>query len=157
MSRPGADAETTYVRGGSEPWIPFAPVSHRVRMRYHRIDPVEGQIVASLWLPARVGSAALYHTGPVIAHTISGAWRYREEGWISRAGDTVYEVAGSTHTAESLGDEETIVFLVVTGEFLFFDDEGSLVWQETWRTSMERHAEYCRSKGVSPMGLSTQY
>jgi hypothetical protein len=93
----------------------------------------------------------------VIAHTIRGAWRYREERWISRAGDTVYESAGSMHRAESIGDEETVVFLVVTGEFLFFDDEGSLIWQESWRTSMDRHAEYCRAKGVSPMGFSTQY
>jgi quercetin dioxygenase-like cupin family protein len=162
MSRPGDDAETTYVRGVDQPWIPFDPLSEhvlneRVLIRYHRIDPVEGQIVAAVRLPSGLGSAPLYHTGPVIAHTIRGAWRYREERWISRAGDTVYESAGSMHRAESIGDEETVVFLVVTGEFLFFDDEGSLIWQESWRTSMDRHAEYCRAKGVSPMGFSTQY
>ncbi|HSD25473.1 MAG TPA: 2,4'-dihydroxyacetophenone dioxygenase family protein [Solirubrobacterales bacterium] len=157
MSRPGSDAETTYVCGRVEPWIPFEPLSGRVLIRYHRIDPVEGQIVAAVRLAAEAGSAPLYHTGPVIAHTISGAWRYREEDWVSKAGDTVYEAAGSMHTAESIGDEETVVFLVVTGEFLFFDDEGSLIWQESWRTSMERHAEYCMAKGLTPMRFSTQY
>jgi hypothetical protein len=48
MSRPGDDAETTYVRGVDQPWIPFDPLSEhvlneRVLIRYHRIDPVEGQ------------------------------------------------------------------------------------------------------------------
>ena len=157
MSRRGGDAETTYVRAEDQPWIPFEPLSELVLVRYHRIDPVEGQIVAAVSLPAGAGSAPLYHTGPVIAHTIRGAWRYREEGWIARPGDTVYEAAGSMHTVESVGDEQTVVFLVVTGEFLFFDDEGSLIWQESWRTSMERHAEYCSSKGLTSTHFSTQY
>ena len=157
MSRPAGDAETTYVRGGDQPWIPFEPLSERVLVRYHRIDPVEGQIVAAVLLPAGIGSAPLYHTGPVLAHTIRGAWRYREESWTSRAGDTVYEAAGSMHTAELAGAEETLVFLVVTGEFLFFDDEGSLIWQESWRTAMDRHAEHCIAKGLTPMRFSTHY
>lgn len=155
MSRAGGDAETRYVRAVDQPWIPFEPLSERVLIRYHRIDPLEGQIVAAVRLPEGLGSAPLYHTGPVIAHTIRGAWRYREEDWISRAGDTVHEPAGSMHRAESIGDQDTVVFLVVTGEFLFFDDEGSLIWQESWRTSMERHAEYCTAKGLASMRFSS--
>lgn len=143
MSPVTGDAETAYVPGAAEPWIPFKPLCEEVLLRYHRIDPIQGQIVVTVRLPPDRGLAPLYHTGPVLAHTIRGAWRYREQDWIARAGDTVCDAAGSTHTAECVGDEEVVVFMVIMGEFLFFDDDGALVWQESWRTSMERHAEHC--------------
>ena len=148
MSLGVGDRETTCVPGDAQPWIPFKPISDEVLIRYHRIDPVQGQIVAEVRVPPSRGLAPLYHTGPVVAYTIQGAWRYREQGWISHAGDTVHEAAGSTHAAESIGDREVIVFVVVEGEFLFFNEDGGLVWQENWRTSLERRTEYCADHGI---------
>ena len=94
-----------------------------------------------------------YHTGIVIGHTVKGAWRYIENNWISRAGDTVYEVAGSSHTPESLDDTE--VFFFIVGELLFFDADGKTVlWQENHKTSLERYNSYCEANGITPRDLT---
>jgi 2,4'-dihydroxyacetophenone dioxygenase len=154
MSALGRDIETNYMRGDSLPWIPFSPLTEQVLLRYFRIDPVRGEIMVSARFSPDSGLAPIYHTGPVIAHTMRGAWRYRGHDWVSRAGDTVYEAAGSMHTAESVGDEEGEVLLVVTGELLFFDEDGSLVWQESWKTSIERYAEYCAEHRLSERDLT---
>ncbi|WP_253869928.1 hypothetical protein [Mycobacterium sp. 1164966.3] len=75
-------------------------------MKYWKIDPVRAEIIVSMKIPAGVELGTHYHTGIVVAHTISGAWRYKESSWISRAGDTLYQVAGSSHTPESFEDTE---------------------------------------------------
>ena len=75
----------------------------------------------------------------MIGHTIKGAWRYLEHDWVSRAGGTVYETAGSARTPESCGDEETEVFFVIVGELLFLDPDGNIVARENHLTSMERY------------------
>ena len=62
------------------------------------------------------------HTGPVYAFTTTGAWRYKESGWVARGGDTLYEVAGSSHTPESF--EDTEIFFVMVGELLFLDQDN---------------------------------
>jgi hypothetical protein len=135
-------AETSYIEGGALPWVPFTPLSESVQLRYYRIDRLRGEILVSVRFPPHSGVAPLYVTGPVIAHTIRGAWRYREQDWVARAGDTVFVAAGTTRSIESVGDHEVEVFLVVTAEMLFFDEDGTLVWQESWKTSIERCAEY---------------
>ena len=92
----------------------------------------------------------------MIAHTIKGAWRYLEHDWVSRAGGTVYETAGSAHTPESCGDEEAEIFFVIVGELLFLDDDGNIVARENHLTSMERYLAYCRDHGIEPQDL-TEY
>jgi len=154
MRAKNSDIQTGHVQGDSVPWIPFRPLTDDVLLRYYRIEPRRGEIVVSVRFPPGGGLAPVYHTGPVIAHTIRGAWRYREQDWVARAGDTVWDAAGSVHTAESVGDEEAVIFLVVTGEFLFFDEGGDLVWQESWKTSVERYAEYCAEHRLSQRDLS---
>ena len=153
MSASRSDVEAEYMHGDSLPWIPFTPVSEKLLLKYFRIDPLHGEILVSVrFLPGQAG--ALYNTGPLIAYTLKGAWRFREHDWVSKDGDMVHEAAGSMHTAESVGETETVVFLVVTGELLFFDEEGSLVWQESWKTSMERYAQYCAERQLSERDLT---
>jgi quercetin dioxygenase-like cupin family protein len=50
------------------------------------------------------------HYGNVVLYTIKGAWRYLEHDWVSRAGDFVYETAGSSHS-----------FFVEPGETTYLD------------------------------------
>lgn len=143
MSALRSDVETEHTPGDSLPWIPFTPLSEKLLLKYFRIDPLRGEVLVSARFPPDRGLAPLYDTGPVIAHTLRGAWRFREHDWVSRAGDTVYDAAGSIRTGESVGDEEALVFLVVVGELLFFDEDGGLIWQGSWRTSLERYVDYC--------------
>jgi 2,4'-dihydroxyacetophenone dioxygenase len=146
--------ETKHVGADDMPWVPFTPYSDEVFLRYHHINPVQGEIVLSMRLPAGLRLPPHYHTGIVIGHTIKGAWRYLEHDWISRAGDTVYETAGSTHTPESCGDEEAEIFFVLVGELLFLDEVGNIVARENHLTSTERYLAYCRDEGIEPRDLT---
>lgn len=147
---------TKNVDGEDIPWVPFAPYSDEVFLKYHHINPVQGEILVSMRFPAGMRLPTHYHTGIVIAHTIKGAWRYVEHDWVSRAGGTVYETAGSAHTPESCGEEEAEVFFVIVGELLFLDENGDVIARENHLTSMERYLAYCRDHGIAARDL-TEY
>ena len=68
-------------------------------------------------------------------------------------GDTVYEVAGSSHTTESLDDTE--VFFILVGELLFLDEDKKILWQENDKTSIERYTNYCAANGIELRDLSS--
>jgi 2,4'-dihydroxyacetophenone dioxygenase len=87
-----------------------------------------------------------------VAHTINGAWRYKENDWVARAGDTVYEVAGSSHTPEAFEDTEMFIYMI--GELLFLDQDNKLLWQENHKTSIERYTRYCADNGIPARGLT---
>ena len=70
----------------------------------------------------------------MIGHTRQGAWRYQENNWVSRAGDTVYEVAGLSHTPESLDDTE--VFLHRGRAAVLRRGRKTVRWQENHKTSL---------------------
>ena len=97
-----------------------------------------------------------YHTGIVIAHTVRGAWRYIEHDWVSSAGDTVYETAASSHTPQSVGDEDAEVFFVIVGELLFLDEsQTTILWKEDWKTSIQRYTDYCAAEGIEVQDLTS--
>jgi quercetin dioxygenase-like cupin family protein len=147
------EIETNYIGSETLPWMPFTPLTDEVEMKYYRVDPVRAEILVSMRFPGGLTLPPHYHTGIVIAHTIKGAWRYQEHDWVSRAGDTVYETAGSSHTPESLEDTEVFFFLV--GELLFFNEDKQLLWQENWKTSVERYTNYCREHGIEPQDITS--
>lgn len=147
------ELDVNYMGAADTPWIPFTPLSDQVHLKYWKIDPVRAEIVLSMKFDAGLVLPAHYHTGIVIGHTVKGAWRYQENNWVSRAGDTVYEVAGSSHTPESL--DETEVFFVLVGELLFLDaDHKTILWQENHKTSLQRYHSYCEANGITPRDLT---
>lgn len=145
--------ETMNVHGADLPWVPFAPYSDEVFLKYFRIDPVRGEILVSMKFPPGLELPRHYHTGIVIGHTIRGAWRYLEHDWVSRAGDTVYETAGSAHTPQSVGDEDAEVFFLIVGELEFVDADGNLLARENWKTSLARYHAYCEAHGLEVQDL----
>jgi 2,4'-dihydroxyacetophenone dioxygenase len=157
MSTLHEQVETEYVGGDELPWVPFAPYSDEVHMKYFRIDPVRGEILVSMRFPGGLRLPPHYHTGTVIAHTLRGAWTYVEHDWVSKAGDTVFESAGSLHTPESVGEEEAEVFFVVVGELLFMDEQGNIVARENWQSSLARYAAYCREHGLEIKDLTAAH
>jgi 2,4'-dihydroxyacetophenone dioxygenase len=147
--------ETSHVGSDKLPWVPFAPFSDQVHLKYYKIDPVRGEIVASMRIEPGAQLPTHYHTGIVIIHTIRGAWRYIEHDWTSSAGDTVYETAGSSHTPETVGDEVAETFLILVGELEFLDENGTLVARENWKTAMARYHDYCDAQGIEPVDLTS--
>lgn len=147
------EIETNYVSSKDLPWVPFTPLTDEVTLKYYKVDPIRAEILVSMTFPAGLTLPPHYHTGIVIAHTVKGAWRYQEHDWISRAGDTVYETAGSMHTPESL--EESEVFFYLVGELLFFNEEKQLLWQENWKTSIERYSNYCDEHDLEKVDITS--
>jgi 2,4'-dihydroxyacetophenone dioxygenase len=83
---------------------------------------------------------------------IGGAFRYKENNWVARAGDTLYEVAGSSHTPESF--EDTEIFFYMVGELLFLDQDNKILWQENHKTSIDRYTHYCADNGIPARDLT---
>ena len=146
---------TANVKADSVPWVPFAPYSDEVELKYFKIDPIHGEIVVSMKFPPGIQLPTHYHTGTVIGHTMKGAWRYLEHDWVSEAGDTVYETAASSHTPESVGTEDAEVFFVIIGELLFLDGDGDIIARENWKTSIERYENFCREHGLEIQDLTS--
>lgn len=147
------ELDVNYMSGADNPWIPFTPLSDQVLLKYWKVDPVRGEIVVSMRMPAGLELPPHYHTGIVIGHTVKGAWRYKENNWVSRAGDTVYEVAGSSHTPETLEDSE--IFFTLIGELLFLDEDKKILWQENHKTMIERYHGYCAANGVTARDITS--
>lgn len=147
------ELDVNYMSGADNPWIPFTPLSDQVFLKYWKVDPVRGEIVVSMKFPGGLVLPTHYHTGMVIAHTVRGAWRYQENNWVSRAGDSVYEVAGSSHTPESL--DETEIFFILVGELLFLDADKKILWSENHKTSIERYTAYCAANGITARDLTS--
>lgn len=147
------ELDVNYMSGTDNPWIPFTPLSDQVFLKYWKVDPVRGEIVVSMKMPAGLELPPHYHTGIVIAHTVKGAWRYKENNWVSRAGDTVYEVAGSSHTPQTVEDSE--IFFVLIGELLFLDEDKKILWQENHKTMIERYNGYCAANAVTPRDVTS--
>lgn len=155
MSTLYEDIETKNVKGRDLPWVPFAPYNDDVLLKYFRIDPVRGEILVSMRFPPGIELPTHYHTGIVIGHTMRGAWRYIEHDWVSEAGDTVYETAASSHTPQSVGDEDAEVFFLIVGELEFVDADGNILARENWKTSMKRYRDYCEANGIEPQDLTS--
>lgn len=147
--------ETNYISGESLPWVPFTPYSDEVTLKYWKIDPVRGEIVVSMRFPPGIALPTHYHTGIVVAHTVRGAWRYIEHDWVSKPGDTVYETAGSSHTPQSVGDEDAEVFFYLIGELEFMDEAGNLLARENAGTSLARYEAYCEANDLEAQDLTS--
>lgn len=127
--------DTACIDADATPWMPFAPYSDEVMVKYFKLDPVQGEMIALLKIPAGVSMAKHHHTGVVIVYTLAGAWKYREHDWIARAGSCVYETAATSHTPEALPDEgEVVTFNIVKGELLYLDDKDNIIAAENWKT-----------------------
>ena len=148
-------SEVSYAGSEELPWVPFAPFSDEVHLKYYKIDPVRGEIVASMRIEPGAQLPTHRPTGTVIIHTLRGAWHDIEQDWVSRAGDTVYETAGSSHTPATVGNEESETFLILVGELEFLDENGTLVARENWKTAMARYKGYGAEQGIEPVDLTS--
>jgi 2,4'-dihydroxyacetophenone dioxygenase len=149
------ELETNYISGESLPWVPFTPYSDDVFLKYWKIDPVRGETVVSMRFPPGIDLPTHYHTGVVIARTVRGSWRYLEHDWISGPGDTVYETAASSHTPQSVGEEDAEVFFYIVGELEFVDASGNLLARENAKSGLARYAAYCEEHGLERQDLTS--
>jgi 2,4'-dihydroxyacetophenone dioxygenase len=146
--------ETLHRSGADMPAVPFTPYSEDVKITLLHVDPVSGKMCVILSAPGGTGLGVHKHYGSVILYTIKGAWRYLEHDWVSRAGDFVYETAGSSHTFMVEAGETTEAFIIVEGALEFIDDEGNTIAIEDWRTMYQRYVDYCEHEGLEPIDMT---
>ena len=137
------------------PWVPFTPYNAAVGVKLLKVDPVTGQSVTLLRVPGGEGLGVHNHYGTVIVYTVQGAWRYLEHDWVSRAGDLVYETAGSQHTLQVEPGEDMLAFIIIEGALEFIDPQGKSLGLESWKTFLERYYRFCEKNGLRPMDLTS--
>ena len=148
--------DTGCMNDEDSPWIPFTPYSDDVMLKYFKIDPVQGEVVAMMRAPPGIEMARHHHTGTVIVYTVQGAWKYKEHNWVARPGSVVYETASSQHTPEALpGTEDVIAFNIVKGELVYMDENNNVLAVETWKTAMTRYLDHCKANGLAPRDLTS--
>ncbi|MDR5818370.1 MULTISPECIES: 2,4'-dihydroxyacetophenone dioxygenase family protein [unclassified Caballeronia] len=149
---------TTCLNDADLPWVPFTPYSERVLVKYFKLDPVRGEVIALMKAPPRGEMPRHRHTGTVIVHTVQGRWKYREHDWIAAPGSIVYETAGSSHTPEALADDaaqdDIVTLNIIQGELLFVNERGQVLASENWKTGWDRYAAYCQANGIEARDLT---
>ena len=147
--------ETAVIADESIPWIPFAPYSNEVMVKYFKLDPIRGEVIAMLKAPASTVMPRHYHSGTVIVYTISGEWKYQEHDWVATPGSIVYETAASSHTPQaSDAAGEVIALNIVSGDLVYLDDQDRVVAIENWKTALARYLAYCEAHGIAPRDLT---
>lgn len=93
-------------------------------------DPEAGvSAVIGIFSPGIVVSSHL-HTGAVHGYTLKGSWFYKEyPDQIQTPGSYLYEPAASMHTfcVPETNTEDTVVFFIVFGGNIHFDEHGKFV------------------------------
>jgi quercetin dioxygenase-like cupin family protein len=150
--------QTTCLNDADLPWVPFTPYSERVLVKYFKLDPVRGEVIALMKAPAKGQMPRHRHTGTVIVYTVQGRWKYREHDWIAEPGSVVYETAGSSHTPEALppdsGGADIVTLNIIQGELLFVNDNGQVLAAENWKSGWDRYAAFCHANGIVPKDLT---
>ncbi|MFM0278775.1 2,4'-dihydroxyacetophenone dioxygenase family protein [Paraburkholderia sediminicola] len=148
---------TECIDDASIPWVPFAPYSSDVLLKYFKLDPIRGESISVLKAPAGTQMPKHHHTGTVIVYTLKGRWKYAEHDWIAGPGSVVFETAGSSHTPVMVpgDDDEVITFNIVQGDLIYLNENDQVIAMENWKTSMERYLAYCEANSLVPKDLTT--
>lgn len=147
---------TSLVDDEALPWVPLSPYADNVLLKYFRLDPIRGEMIVMMKVPAGTVLPRHRHSGTVIVYTIEGRWKFREHDWIVCPGSIVFETAASSHTPEAVGAEGHVVALnIVVGDVIFFDDAGRVLAIENWQTGLARYLAYCQRAGIIPRDLTS--
>lgn len=147
--------QTSLIDDESLPWVPFTPYFDDVRLKYFKLDPVRGEMIVLVKVPAGGELPRHHSSGTAIVYTIEGRWKYKEHDWIAGPGSVVFETAASSHTPEAVGSEGHVVVLnIVVGDLIFLDANGQVMAIENWKTGLQRYLAYCEQAGITPRDLT---
>lgn len=139
----------------SLPWIPLAPYSDHVLIKYFRLDPVRGEMIALVKAPEGTRLPRHRHSGSSIVYTIEGRWKCKEHDWIAGPGSVVFDNAASTRTPEVVGSDGPVVALnIVAGELVFLGENDEVLAIENWQTALQRYLAYCERALITPLDLT---
>ncbi|MCF2527778.1 2,4'-dihydroxyacetophenone dioxygenase family protein [Yinghuangia soli] len=147
--------EAVHVGAADVPWVENTAYPGTM-MRLLRADLAEGTYVMAGRLPAGLEVGTHRHLGAVHMFTLSGAWGYREHGYVNRAGSYLYEPPGSTHTLFVPADntETTETLTIVHGVTEYLDAEGNVIGVSDAAANLRGYYESCEAAGIPrPSGI----
>ena len=147
--------DTALIDVESMPWMPFAPYSDVFMIKLIKVNPISGEWITLLKIPPGSVMPLHHHAGTVMVWTIQGQWRYLEHDWVATPGSFVYETAGTRHTPASVGEDDVITLNIVQGDWNLMSPEGAVLAIENWKSMMERYLNFCKSKGMTPVDVSS--
>ncbi|MBK5356105.1 2,4'-dihydroxyacetophenone dioxygenase family protein [Pseudomonas sp. TH41] len=149
--------DTAAINDEDLPWVPFAPYSDEVFIKYIKCDPVRGETITLLKAPAGTTLPRHYHTGTVIVYTVKGGWKYLEHDWISKPGGLVFETAGTSHTPIALEEygDEIITLNITQGDLLYYDENDNICAIENWKSSVERYRAFCEANDIEAKDITS--
>lgn len=146
---------TSVIDDASIPWVPFAPYTNDVLIKYFKCDPIRGETITLLKAPQGTELPKHHHSGTVIVYTIKGSWKYKEHDWIAGPGSIVFETAASSHTPQVLQDGgEVITLNIVVGDLLFLGENDQIMAIENWKSGVDRYLAYCKTAKVQPKDIT---
>jgi 2,4'-dihydroxyacetophenone dioxygenase len=146
---------TNYVDSDSHPWFPFSPYTDTVQLKLLKVEPISGTFVTLLKAPSDLVLPKHHHCGTVMVYTIAGQWKYLEHDWTAVPGSFVYETAATSHTPVAAGAGEVMTLNIQVGDSLFMDDKDNIIAVENWKTMMKRYLDFCTSKGLTPIDVTS--
>jgi len=134
--------------------LPFVDIGDGSKLKVIMVKEAEG-----LWIIENVFAAGYEvqrhkHTGPVYAYTTSGAWKYKEYGYVNRAGSFLYEPAGSIHTLQVVEDD-THVWFQMYGANLNLGDDGEVESVSDGASTLAVYLNLCRQAGLPQPNVLT--
>lgn len=137
------------------PWIPFLPYSDQLQLKIIRLNPVNGEWVSLLRVPAGMEMPRHYHSGTVHVYTLSGSWGYKEHDWIAGPGSFVFETAASAHTPVAEPGEDVVTLNIVMGDWNIVDEHDAVLAVENWKSMLKRYDDYCAATGTPPIEITS--
>ena len=137
------------------PWIPFLPYSDQLQLKIIRLNPVNGEWVSLLRVPAGMEMPKHYHSGTVHVYTLAGSWGYKEHDWIAGPGSFVFETAASAHTPVARPGADVVTLNIVMGDWNIVDENDAILAVENWRSMLKRYADYCAASGIAPVDITS--
>lgn len=146
--------DASIIQDSESPWVPFTPYSDAIHLKYFKLDPVHGEVVALLKVPPNIVMPSHYHGGSVIVYTLKGSWSYLEHDWLAEEGSLIYETTASVHTPRSY-DAGAVTLNILRGDSEYRDGNGEKIATENWHTHLARYLDYCKATGLRPRDLTS--
>jgi len=130
------------------PWVRDTRLN--TESRIVQVRDSDGLYVTHARFPAGFAVGTHRHTGPVLAFTTTGAWGYRENHFVNRAGSYLYEPQGSVHTLFTPDDniETTEAIFAIYGEVHYLDPSGNVIDVSDGRRALARYYAACEEAGL---------
>ncbi len=144
--------EAVHVGAADLPWTYAGPGSE---LQLLHVDLNQGLWVSKTRFQSGTEIAKHFHTGCVLAVTLTGSWYYKEyPDAVNHAGSYLFEPAGSVHTlVVPPQDAVTEVWFAIWGANVLMDANGHATAIVDAKASLEIYRAFAQEMGASTAAL----